>query len=59
MTIDEAIEVLEAMRERRERKELGGAADALGLGIQALKSIKLQREDIRFGCPVFLEGETK
>lgn len=59
MTIDEAIKVLEYHLNPDPAKNYKPVADAVKLGIEALRRIQKLRADVLFDGGVSLPGETK
>lgn len=59
MTIEEAIICLSIQVEVKHRLGKDFEANALGLGIEALKAVKLWREEAVLGQPTHLPGETE
>jgi len=59
MTIDEAIEILMKQRYSFPTEEMRVINNALNLGTEALKAIKLTRGDSSLGRIVLLAGETE
>ena len=59
MTLDEAITDLKVMKAKKERRNLPLQSQAIGLGIEALKRIKHDREVMQAKHILLLPGETE